>query len=107
MLFGELQASFLLLSGDTESFANGFSLCPCPLSLSRVLSQGYRGFIGLRGLIFVLTCRVDCDIFTQTTKVCAFLNHVQSIEVSACISQVSSEHPLCYSTGNQWGSGLF
>lgn len=82
-------------------FLYALALYPSPEFYHRDIEDSL-GFVA-----FVLTCRVDCDIFTQKTKVCAFLNHVQSIEVSACISQVSSEHPLCYSTGNQWGSGLF
>ena len=53
---------------------------PSPRSVSQhnPVSELYGQFLGSHGLVFVLTCTVICG--TLNRHVCAFPNHVQSIE---------------------------
>ena len=53
---------------------------PFPRSVPRYnpVSEVYRQFLGLHGLVCALTCTVNCG--TLYRQVCAFPNHVQSTE---------------------------
>ena len=64
--------------GELQYFRN--VLVPFPRSVPRhnPVSELYRQFLRPHGLVFALTCTVNCG--TLYRQVCAFPNHVQSIE---------------------------
>ena len=66
--------------GDLQCCRN--VLVPFPRSVARhnPVLELYGQFLRPRGLVFALTCTVNCG--TLYRQVCAFPNHVQSIDVS-------------------------
>ena len=62
------------------TFNAAYIFCyPSPdLCLDTILSEPYRQFLRPHGLVFALTCTVNCG--TLYRQVCAFPNHVQSTE---------------------------
>ncbi len=65
------------------------SSVPFPRSVSRYnpVSEVYRQFLGLHGLVCALTCIVSCG--TLYRQVCAFPNYVQSTEFTTGVLQSS------------------
>jgi hypothetical protein len=57
-------------------------------------------FLRPQGLVFALTCTVNCG--TLYRQVCAFLNHVQSIEFSTGGLQSSCRNISRMVNGNSW-----
>ena len=51
------------------------------LYLTKIYKSYLQEFLGLHGLVFVLTCSVNCGALY--TQVCAFLNYVQSIKFAS------------------------
>ena len=66
--------------GDLQCCRN--SLVPFPRSVSQhnPVSELYGQFLQPHGFVFALTCTVNCGILYR--QVCAFPNHVQSIEMT-------------------------
>ena len=64
----------------TSSMLQTFFLEPFPRSVHRhnPVSELYGQYLRPRGLVFALTCTVNCGIVYR--QVCTFPNHVQSIE---------------------------
>ena len=63
------------------------------------VSELYRQFLPSHGLVFALTCTVNCG--TLYRQVCAFPNHVQSIEITTGGLQSSSRKILRMINGKQ------
>ena len=79
-------------------------LVPFPRSVPRhnPFSELYRQFLWPQGLVFALTCTVNCG--TLYRPVCAFPNHVQSIEFTPVDSNqvVETSQGWSMETGCTW-----
>ncbi len=73
----------------------------CPRSVPRynLVSEVYRQFLGLHGLVCSLTCTVNCG--TLYREVCAFQNHVQSTEFTTGGPQSSCRNISRILSGNR------
>ena len=71
------------VSGDLQCCRH--FLVPFPRSVPQhnPVSELYGQFLQPHGLVFALTCTVNCG--TLYRQVCAFLNHVQSIEFNQVV----------------------
>jgi hypothetical protein len=70
------------------TFNAAYFLVPFPRSVHRhnSVSELYGQFLRPHGLVFAVTCTVNCE--TLFRQVCAFPNHVQSIEFTTGELQV-------------------